>query len=270
MLENKKSVPVVKDSDIVAKNPERNTILARWRSKLASGGRLRGVAVDSALTASREDRDGADFLVVTNSGKFRGTGFGLVASLMPYDDANAAVLGLAPCIMPEIRRTPVFAGLCGVDPFRIPRTLILSAMKSGYDGVQNFPSVGFFDGRCRRQLERSGLGFGLEVEMIRLARELNQICAPLVFNREEALNMAKAGADALIFHRGLVVPGEEKMDPGESARRFVEALGPVLDIRPNIILLNQSAGAWGDGRFLDSIGDALICHGFFNDGESKE
>lgn len=255
-------------SDAIVRNSavDRAAVLGRWRGRAASGA-MKGVAVDSALTAARADREAIDFIVVNNTGRFRSAGFGLVASLMPYDDANATVLGLAATVMPEVHRVPVIAGLCGVDPFRVPRTLVLDAAKAGYVGIQNFPSVGFIDGRFRHQIERSGLGFGLEVEMIRLARELGLLCVSLVFTREEALDMARAGADVLVFHRGLAIPGEDDVDPEHNAKLFREALAPVLDLRPDMILLNQSAGTVGDEQFLAACAGDPPCHGFFNGGE---
>jgi predicted TIM-barrel enzyme len=247
-------------------NPEWRAIVARWKNKVAAGLPVKGVAVGSALTAAKADRDGVDFIVINNSGRFRGAGFGIIASLMPYDDANAVVLGLAADVIAEVRRTPVLAGLCGVDPFRLPRTLMRDAARVGYAGVQNFPSVGFFDGRFRRQIERSGLGYNLEVDMIRLARELGLPSVSLVFTCEEALDMARAGADVLVFHRGLAVPGEEP-DPRRNAQGYREAMTPVLNVCPDAILLNQSAGFALDREFLECLGGRPACHGFFADGE---
>ncbi len=246
---------------------QRNAAIARWKNKIAAHAPLRGVAVDSQFAAARADRGGADFIVVNNTGKFRAAGFGLVASLMPYDDANATVLALAPGVIPEVKRAPILAGLCGVDPFRMPRTLLAEALRAGYAGVQNFPSVGFLDGRFRRQLERCELGFAHEVELVRLAHELGLLCVPLVFGPEEALDMARAGADALVFHRGLAVPGEA-VDSRANAEAFRATLAPALDLCPGLVLLNQSAGAAGDETFLSCLEGRFPCHGIFADGEA--
>lgn len=236
----------------------------KWRDKLVRGERLNGVGVDSSFSAAAAERAGADFMVVNNTGKFRRAGFGVVASLMPYGDANTMVLDLSGEILSGVRRTPVLAGLCAVDPFKLCRNLLQNAKNAGYAGVQNFPSVGFIDGRFRRQLERTGLGYELEVELVRLAGEMNMLCAPLVFNQEEALGMTRAGADILILHPGLEVPGEEPPDPRRAAREFREALAPSLDMRPDILVMRQSGGEPFNGAFVAELAASAPCHGFFD------
>ncbi len=243
----------------------REAILERWRAKTTSGAALVGLGVDSSFAAIAGDHAGADFMVVNNTGKFHRAGFGLVASLMPYDDANATVLQMASEILPQVARTPMFAGLWGADPFRISRPLLRNAAKAGYSGIQNFPSVGFIDGRFRRQIEHSGLGYEREAEMVRLAHELGLVTAPFVFNSQEALEMAKAGADALIFHHGLAAPDEPPPSPEDSAVAFNAALAPAFAMRSNLVLLHQASDESHDREFLEIMRDKLPCHGLFYD-----
>lgn len=251
--------------DVLASAFGREAILERWRGKITAGSALVGLGVDSGFAAIAGDHAGADFMVVNNTGKFHRAGFGLVASLMPYDDANATVLSMAGEILPQVARTPVFAGLWGADPFRISRPLLKNAARAGYSGIQNFPSVGFIDGRFRKQIERCGLGYELESEMIRLAHELGMVTVPFVFTSEEAMEMARAGSDALIFHHGLAAPDEPPPDPADSAAEFIAAVAPAFAMRSNLILLHQAFGSEYDREFLEIVRDELPCHGLFYD-----
>lgn len=185
----------------------RDEILARLRAKVASGGVIVGGGAGTGLTAKLSEAGGIDLLVIYNSGRYRMAGRGSLAGLLPYGDANQIVLDMAGEVLPVVRHTPVLAGVCGTDPFRVMWVFLQELIRVGFSGVQNFPTVGLFDGTFRANLEETGMGFGLEVDMIRAARELGLLTTPYVFNPDEARAMAEAGADILIPHLGLTTKG---------------------------------------------------------------
>ena len=145
--------------------------------------------------------------MIYNSGRFRMAGRGSLAGTMPYGDANAIVMEMAREVLPVVRRTPVLAGVCGTDPFRIMRLFLREVKAAGFAGVQNFPTVGLIDGQYRQGLEETGMGFGLEVDLIREARQQDLLTTPYAFNPDEARAMAEAGADLVIAHLGLTTKG---------------------------------------------------------------
>src|SRR5262249_16428357 len=142
-----------------------------------------------------------------NSGKFRMGGRGSLAGLMPYGDANAIVMEMAREVLPVVSHTPVVAGVCGTDPFRLMKVFLKEIQNAGFSGVQNFPTVGLIDGMFRQNLEETGMGFGLEVDMIREASGMGLLTTPYAFNPDEAAALARAGADVLIPHVGLTTKG---------------------------------------------------------------
>jgi predicted TIM-barrel enzyme len=148
--------------------------------------------------------------VIYNSGRFRMAGHGSLAGLMPFGDANAIVLEMANEVLPVVRRTPVLAGVCGTDPMRIMGRFLGQVATAGFAGVQNFPTVGLIDGTFRANLEETNLGYEKEVELIRLAREMDLLTTPYVFNPDDAERMAKAGADLLVAHMGLTTKGLDR------------------------------------------------------------
>jgi predicted TIM-barrel enzyme len=185
----------------------RQTILNQLRAKIAAGKPIVGGGAGTGLSAKMSEAGGIDLLVIYNSGRFRMGGRGSLAGMMPYGDANAIVMEMAREVLPVVRQTPVLAGVCGTDPFRIMKLFLRDVQHAGFSGVQNFPTVGLFDGTIRVGLEETGMGFGLEVDMIRLARELDLLTTPYAFNHDEAADMARAGADILIPHMGLTTKG---------------------------------------------------------------
>ena len=160
---------------------------------------------------------------------------------MPYGDANAIVMDMAREVLPVVRHTPVLAGVCGTDPFRVMKLFLRDVDAAGFSGVQNFPTVGLFDGRIRQNLEETGMGFGLEVDMIRTAHEMGLLTTPYCFNPDEAAAMAAAGADILIPHMGLTTKGTIGADTAvtleESARRVQEMHDAAKSIHPEILVL---------------------------------
>lgn len=185
----------------------RSEVLQRLRDQVEAGKPILGAGAGTGISAKCAEAGGADLIIIYNSGRYRMAGRGSLAGLLPYGDANAIVVDMAREVLPIARNTPVLAGVCGTDPFRL-MDLFLSQLKAmGFSGVQNFPTVGLFDGMFRANLEETGMGYGLEVEMIAEARREEMVTCPYVFNPEEARAMAGAGADVIVAHMGLTTKG---------------------------------------------------------------
>jgi len=184
---------------------------------------------------------GIDLIIIYNSGRFRMAGRGSLAGMMPYGDANAIVMDMAREVLPIVEHTPVLAGVCGTDPFRVMKRFLLDVRDAGFAGVQNFPTVGLCDGMFRANLEETGMGYGKEVEMIALAHELDLLTCPYVFTPEESGQMAKAGADVLIPHMGLTTKGsigaKSALTLEESAKRVQELADAAKAVNPDILVL---------------------------------
>lgn len=185
----------------------RSEILEQFRKEVAAGKILVGVGAGTGITAKSSEAGGADMLIIYNSGRYRMAGRGSLAGLLSYGDANAIVVEMGAEVLPVVKHTPVLAGVCGTDPFRVMDIYLKQLKDMGFNGVQNFPSVGLIDGVFRQNLEETGMGYGLEVEMIRLAHELDMLTCPYVFDPEQAKAMAEAGADILVAHMGLTTKG---------------------------------------------------------------
>ena len=185
----------------------RQDVLDRLRAQVAAGRPIVGAGAGTGLSAKCAEAGGVDLLIIYNSGRYRMAGRGSLAGLLPYGDANAIVQDMAREVLPVVRDTPVLAGVCGTDPFR-RMDLFLDELKAmGFAGVQNFPTVGLYDGTFRVNLEETGMGYGLEVDMVRAAHERDLLTAPYVFDPEQAADMAAAGADVLVPHVGLTTKG---------------------------------------------------------------
>jgi predicted TIM-barrel enzyme len=185
----------------------RKEILDRYRKIVASGDILVGVGAGTGITAKSSEAGGANMLIIYNSGRYRMAGRGSLAGLMSYGDANKIVVEMAAEVLPVVKDTPVLAGVCGTDPFRLMEVFLKELKDMGFSGVQNFPTVGLIDGVFRQNLEETGMGYGLEVEMIRQAHELDLLTTPYVFDEDQARAMAEAGADILVAHMGLTTKG---------------------------------------------------------------
>ena len=180
---------------------------AKLRVTLESGRPIIGAGAGTGLSAKCAEAGGADLIIIYNSGRYRMAGRGSLAGLLPYGDANAIVMEMGSEVLPVVHDTPVLAGVCGTDPFRMMPYFLRQVMDAGFAGVQNFPTVGLIDGTFRANLEETGMGYGLEVDMIREAARLGLITAPYVFNPEDAVAMTEAGADVLVPHMGLTTKG---------------------------------------------------------------
>jgi predicted TIM-barrel enzyme len=210
----------------------------RLRQTADDGAVIVGAGAGTGLSAKSAEAGGADLIIIYNSGRYRMAGRGSLAGLLPYGDANAIVVDMAREVLPIVRDTPVLAGVCGTDPFRSMPIFLEELARLGFAGVQNFPTVGLFDGRFRENLEETGMGFGLEVEMIRLARTLDLVTAPYCFTPDEATAMAAAGADIIVAHMGLTTKGsigaktapslDEAVDRVQAIREAAVAVDPGL------------------------------------------
>lgn len=185
----------------------RQEIMDMYRKEVSEGRILLGVGAGTGITAKSSEQGGADMLIIYNSGRYRMAGRGSLAGLLSYGDANQIVVEMASEVLPVVKDTPVLAGVCGTDPFRVMEVFLKQLKEMGFSGVQNFPTVGLIDGVFRQNLEETGMGYGLEVEMIRKAHELDLLTTPYVFDPEQAKAMAEAGADILVAHMGLTTKG---------------------------------------------------------------
>jgi predicted TIM-barrel enzyme len=180
---------------------------AKLRATLDAGGVIIGAGAGTGLSAKCAEQGGSDLIIIYNSGRYRMAGRGSLAGLLPYGDANAIVMEMAGEVLPIVEDTPVLAGVCGTDPFRLMPNFLRDVADAGFAGVQNFPTVGLIDGTFRANLEETGMSYALEVEMIGAAAELGLLTAPYVFDVDSAEAMARAGADVLVPHMGLTTKG---------------------------------------------------------------
>jgi len=219
----------------------RTEILARFREKIAAGKPIIGGGAGTGISAKFEEVGGIDLIVIYNSGRFRMAGHGSLAGLMPYGDANAIVLEMAAEVLPVVRRTPVLAGVCGTDPMRLIDRFLEQIKAVGFAGVQNFPTVGLLDGTFRVNLEETNFGFDKEVEMIRLARQMELLTTPYVFDPATSAAMAGAGADILVAHMGLTTSGSIGAQTAKTLEESVAIIDEITDaakaVRDDVIML---------------------------------
>ena len=220
---------------------EREDVLEKLRSKVAAGKPIVGGGAGTGISAKMAEAGGIDLLIIYNSGRFRMGGRGSMSGMMPYGDANGIVMEMAREVIPVVKHTPVLAGVCGTDPFRVMKLFLRDVDAAGFSGVQNFPTVGLIDGTFRQNLEETGMGFGPEVDMIRTAHEMGLLTTPYCFNPDEATAMAEAGADILIPHMGLTTKGsigaETALTLEESAKRVQEMHDAAKRVNPDILVL---------------------------------
>lgn len=185
----------------------RDECLRRLQAQVVSGKPIIGTGAGTGLSAKCAESGGSDIIIIYNSGRYRMAGRGSLSGTMPYGDANQIVVEMGQEVLPIVRNTPVLAGVCGTDPFRIMAVFLKQLIAQGFSGVQNFPTVGLIDGVYRQNLEETGMGYDLEVKMIAEAHQMGILTCPYVFNEEEAEKMANAGADVLVAHMGLTTKG---------------------------------------------------------------
>lgn len=245
----------------------REEILLNLRKKIAAGIPIIGGGAGTGLSAKAEEAGGIDLIVIYNSGRYRMAGRGSLAGLMAYGNANDIVIEMAHEVLPVVRHTPVLAGVNGTDPFLIPDKFLNELKELGFAGIQNFPTVGLIDGTFRANLEETGMSYALEVEMIECAAKKQMLTTPYVFSSDDAVAMAKAGADIIVCHLGLTTGGSigaetaltldnciEKIDTWSAAARAV---------RDDIIILCHGGpiAMPHDARYV--LERTENCHGFY-------
>ena len=252
---------------MTGRSESRSAILERFRAMMARGEPIIGGGAGTGLSAKCEEAGGIDLIVIYNSGRFRMAGRGSLAGLMPYGDANAVVMDMAAEVLPVVRRTPVLAGVCATDPFRLMDVFLDEVKRVGFAGVQNFPTVGLIDGIFRQNLEETGMSYALEVDMIALARRKDLLTTPYVFNEADAKAMANAGADIIVVHLGLTTGGSIG---AETALRLADC-PPIVDRiakaaleeKPDAIILVHGGPVAmpEDADFI--LKNCVHCHGFY-------
>ena len=216
----------------------------RLRETRSAGGTIVGAGAGTGLSAKCAEAGGADLIIIYNSGRYRMAGRGSLAGLMPYGDANAIVLEMAAEVLPVVRETPVLAGVCGTDPFRLMDRFLRQIEDAGFAGVQNFPTVGLIDGVFRANLEETGMSYAQEVEMIGLAAERGLLTAPYVFDVDSAEAMTRAGADVLVPHMGLTTKGSIG---AQTARTLDDCVLLIQEMRDAAVAINPDV--------------IVLCHG---------
>ena len=245
----------------------RSTILDHLRGKIARGVPIVGGGAGTGLSAKCEEAGGVDLIVIYNSGRYRMAGRGSLAGLMAYGNANEIVCEMAHEVLPVVKKTPVLAGVNGTDPFMIPDEFLQRLITLGFSGVQNFPTVGLIDGTFRANLEETGMGYGLEVEMIAAARRLDLLTTPYVFSEADARAMAGAGADIVVCHLGLTTGGSIG---AETALKLADCVDPInawaraaKGVNPEVIVLCHGGpiATPDDAQFI--LRHCPDCHGFY-------
>ncbi len=219
----------------------REQVLERLRAVIAEGQPIIGGGAGTGISAKFEAAGGVDLIIIYNSGRYRMAGRGSLSGLMPYGDANAIVMDMAKEVLTVIKDTPVLAGVCGTDPFRQMPLFLKEVAAAGFSGIQNFPTVGLIDGLFRQNLEETGMGFGLEIEMIRLARQTNLLTTPYCFNADEAKAMAEVGADIVVAHLGLTTKGSigatTAVTLEDAPAKVQEIADAAKSVNPEVIVL---------------------------------
>lgn len=219
----------------------RQQVLEKLRTNIDRGQPIIGGGAGTGISAKCEEAGGIDLIVIYNSGRFRMAGRGSLAGMMPYGDANAIVIDMAREVLPVIKDTPVLAGVCGTDPFRIMSNFLQEVEDVGFSGVQNFPTVGLIDGIFRQNLEETDMGYGLEVEMIRQAHQNDLLTTPYAFNEAEAEQMADAGADILVAHMGLTTKGSigahTALTLEEAAKKVQSIHDAATSVNPEVLVI---------------------------------
>lgn len=219
----------------------RDEVLKALHTSLSSGKILVGAGAGIGLSAKFIEEGGGDIIVIYNSGRYRMAGRGSLAGLMPYGNANDVVLDMANEVLPIVKKTPVIAGVCASDPFREMDRFLKQLKEMGFSGIQNFPTVGLIDGQFRQNLEETGMGYQNEVDVVRMAREMDMFTTPYVFNTDEAKRMAEAGADVLVAHMGLTTSGSIGATSGKTLDDCVKLIQEIRDVavevNPEILVI---------------------------------
>ena len=245
----------------------RSEILRRVRAEVAAGRPVVGCGAGTGISAKCAEAGGADLIIIYNSGRYRMAGRGSLAGLMPYGDANGIVTEMAAEVLPVVTDTPVLAGVCGTDPFRLMPVFLKQLKEIGFSGIQNFPTVGLIDGAFRRDLEATGMGYDKEVEAIRTAHLMDMFTAPYCFDEHQAVMMAEAGADMLVAHVGLTTSGTigatGAMTLDEAIERVESIAGAGHRVRPDIVVICHGGPFDEPGNVGEALGRLPTSVGFF-------
>ena len=245
----------------------RQTLLERFRAKIASGRPLIGGGAGTGLSAKCEEAGGIDLIVIYNSGRYRMAGRGSLAGLLAYGNANEIVCEMAAEVLPVVKHTPVLAGVNGTDPFMLTEPFLRRLIDLGFSGIQNFPTVGLIDGSFRANLEETGMSYALEVDLIRTARAMDLLTTPYVFSEQNARDMAAAGADIVVCHLGLTTGGAIG---AETAMKLADCVAPIKawaaaarSVNPELIVLCHGGpiATPEDAQFI--LRECLECDGFY-------
>jgi predicted TIM-barrel enzyme len=224
-------------------NPDnsRTAILQRLRTKVSEGRPILGGGAGTGISAKCEEAGGIDLIVIYNSGRYRMAGRGSLSGLMAYGNANEIVVEMAHEVLTAVRHTPVLAGVNGTDPFMLRDHFLRQLKDMGFAGIQNFPTVGLFDGKMRDNLEETGMGYGLEVDLVSAARDMDLLTTPYVFNIEESEAMTRAGADIVVAHMGLTTCGtigaETSMSLEDAAQKVQELAEAAKSVRDDVLVI---------------------------------
>ncbi len=245
----------------------KNEILELLRKKIKENKPIIGGGAGIGLSAKCEEIGGIDLIVIYNSGKFRMAGRGSLAGLLAYGNANDIVIEMANEVLPVVRKVPVLAGVNGTDPFMIRHVFLEKIKKIGFAGVQNFPTVGLIDGNFRKNLEETGMGYELEVELIEDASKMDLLTTPYVFSEEDAIKMTNAGADIIVAHMGLTTGGSIGAETGHSLNKCPKLIdswaNEAKKINPDIIVLCHGGpiSSPSDAKYI--LENTNFCHGFY-------
>ena len=245
----------------------RDTLLEKFRAMIARGEPIVGGGAGTGLSAKCEEAGGIDLIVIYNSGRYRMAGRGSLAGLLAYGNANDIVVDMAREVLPMVKRTPVLAGVNGTDPFMLRTHFLRQLIDMGFSGVQNFPTVGLIDGTFRANLEETGMGYGLEVDMIAEAASLGLLTTPYVFDETSAADMARAGADIIVPHMGLTTGGaigaETALTLADCVPRINAWAAAAKRVKPDVIVLCHGGPIANpeDAEYI--LGHCPECHGFY-------
>jgi predicted TIM-barrel enzyme len=245
----------------------RSTLLERFRAKIAEGRPIIGGGAGTGLSAKCEEAGGIDLIVIYNSGRYRMAGRGSLAGLLAYGNANEIVCEMAHEVLPVVKHTPVLAGVNGTDPFMIPDQFLRRLVSLGFSGVQNFPTVGLIDGTFRANLEETGMGYALEVELIARAHAMNMLTTPYVFSEADARVMAAAGADIIVCHLGLTTGGAigagTALTLGDCVERINAWASAAHAVNPEAIVLCHGGPIATPEDARHVLARCPACHGFY-------
>ena len=246
---------------------DRNDLMNKFRAMRDAKEPIIGGGAGTGLSAKCEEAGGIDLIVIYNSGRYRMAGRGSLAGLMPYGDANGVVMEMAGEVLPVVKNTPVLAGVCATDPFRLMDKFLDDVKAAGFSGVQNFPTVGLIDGTFRENIEETGMGYGHEVDMIAMAAGKDLLTTPYVFSEEDAAAMAEAGADIIVVHLGLTTGGSIGAETAVTLERAPiltdKWAAAALEVNPDAIVLVHGGPVAMPEDADYVLRNTANCHGFY-------